>query len=271
MMLAKTRVRNIEIVDRGDEGAAVSFPRSLEMTASLRSAFPRCRWNRSSQVWEVPGKTAAKRVADWANGCAERLHELEPAAAIRHRRNEVLGGFSIDGARVSFSFPYSADAVAIARTLPGARFDSRGKSWSFEPWSLADVDKLVIGFNMISALEKARVDLMRAREQAKIEQDQQRNAVLRHIELKGERCEIAGVPDGTTIWECAGMRGNRMVVLGDDGWLWLVIFPRRPADSGHQHPAAPLAACRILATNELVAAVKPRLGSLGAAINLPAG
>ena len=87
-MSITTRVRNIEVVDRGDDGAAVSLPRSQEMTASLQSAFPRCRWNKFSRVWEVPGRTAARRVAAWANGCAERLHELEPAAALRHRRQE---------------------------------------------------------------------------------------------------------------------------------------------------------------------------------------
>lgn len=260
MMSTKTRVRNIEVVDRGDQGAAVTFPRSQEMNASLRKAFPRCRWNKHSRVWEIPGKTAASRVKAWATGCAEHLHELEPAAALRHRRREVLGSFSVEGAKVLFPFSYDADAVAIARTLPGARFDGRSKSWSFEPWNLGDVDKLIAGFNMINALEKAKLDLMRARERAEIEQGQQRRAAIRHIEVTGERCEIPLVPPGETIWEGGGLRGNRRVVLSDDGWLWLVILSRRLANAGDPVSAASLAGHRLPATHELVAAIRPSRG-----------
>lgn len=155
MMSIRTRVGKIEIVDRGDDGAIVSFPRSQEMAASLKGSFPRCRWDKFSRVWEVPGKTAARRVSAWAKDCVERIHELDPAAALKHRRQEVLGSFSVEGVRVSFPFPYSTDAVAIARTLPGARFDGLRKWWSFEPWSLADVEKLIDGFNRIKGIEEA--------------------------------------------------------------------------------------------------------------------
>lgn len=57
----KTHVRNIEIVNRGEGGATVTFPRSQVINASLQAAFPRCRWNKVSRVWDIPGKQAASR------------------------------------------------------------------------------------------------------------------------------------------------------------------------------------------------------------------
>lgn len=257
-MSTRTRVRNIEIVDHGEGGATVTFPRSFEMNASLQSAFPRCRWNKVSRVWDIPGKQAANRAMIWANECIERLHELEPIAALAHRRREIIGGCSIDGAKVTYSFPYSTEAVAIARTLPGARFDNRTKSWKFEPWCLADADKLIRGFNQIAGLAQAARERAKAQEQAEIAQNERRDAAVRQIERMGEKSQLDAAPAGEIIWQSRSvLRGQRSVVLVEDGSLMLVVSPGLRASSfGDPSPSKTMCGYRVAATPELIAAVR---------------
>ena len=258
-MSIRTRVGNIEIVDRGEGGAAVTFPRSQEMNASLKAVFPRCRWNKVSRVWDIPGKQAASRALIWANACVERLHELEPAAALAHRRQDIIGGCSIDGAKISYGFPYSAEAVAIARALPGARFDSHKKSWSFEPWCLADVDKLITGFNQIAGLAEAARERAKVQEQAEIAQQSRRRAAIRRIERMGEKSDLDAAPAGEIIWQSRSEPlGQRSVVLVEDGSLWLVVSLGAAAITfSNPSPSKTICGYRVIATPELIAAISP--------------
>ena len=193
-------------VSEGPDCAFVAFPYDKARTAALREAFPKARWLPTTKTWSVPGKLAYKRLVKWAadrdaehakeerareneRRSAEfegRLHEVDPAAALALRRGEIKSQrVAVAGAQVSYDFRYSDEAVRIAKTMPGARYDSQGKLWRWTARTVADIDAIVAGCNAIRDIAAAQIAAEQARKDAAVAQAAaeraQRDAQMQHV------------------------------------------------------------------------------------------
>ena len=148
-----------------DNGAAVQFPKDAALNNSFKSRFPKARWDAGTASWHIPGKLAVARAQKWASEHEDAVRhadreveqerrdaewegrESDPVKALIGRRKEIrsrLASVSDTGV-VTYPFPYNDEAIAIARSLPGARFDRAAKAWSFRPTSLQDVEAIIAG------------------------------------------------------------------------------------------------------------------------------
>lgn len=195
--MSVSKIGTISITDLGRDGARVSFPKDAALIAAFRARFPKARWSPTTRSWGIPGPLAGKRATKWAGEveaarieaekAAEtvrrdaefegRLHEVDPAAALAARSSEIKSTrVLITGASVSYDFDYLPAAISVARSLPGAKFNTYSKIWSWRIDSVGQVDPLIEGLNRIYDLvvaarkadeaERARLAQQRAEERA---------------------------------------------------------------------------------------------------------
>ncbi len=165
------------------------------VVAAMHAAFRRARYDRENRRWHVPGPRGYSRACKWAeplNAAAEdearrmaevcrqaeaegRLHEVDPAAALAHRRGEIRSQrVTIAGATVCYPMPYNAECVEIAKSMPNRRF--RLGAWHWTARTVADVDPIIDGCNRIFVIRKAEQDAEAARKAEQARAAEQRRA-----------------------------------------------------------------------------------------------
>lgn len=113
-------------VTPGTDCATVAFPYDRDLVASLKTEFPKARWDTGRKAWAIPGKTAAKRAEKWI--AARKA--AEPTADDAQRARDDLAFNPIESRRVGIDFsgltvrtPYSEAIVALLRGIKGSSFD----------------------------------------------------------------------------------------------------------------------------------------------------
>jgi hypothetical protein len=207
----------INIIVKQD-AALVSFPKALFPT--FKKAFPSARFDWDKKTWTIPGVRAPKRAADWkaemdaaaAAIANEQKTEAEKVVAeaaaaggtLADRKGDLPKGVVAGQMTARYAFSYVASAVAVARSLPGAKFDAATKAWTFRASSISDIDAIITGCNRISSIVTADHDAAVARRQ---QQESERAAAKaavaasRYIELVN-RTPALGKPikvDGSVI------------------------------------------------------------------------
>jgi hypothetical protein len=140
-----------------------------------------------------------KRASNWAAEIEEKKSEATKKAeqarrdaqfegpalyeALLARKSEITSTIVSVGmvcpdnvVSVTYPFHYSEEAVAIARTLPGARYVETGKFWAWSPKRAADVDAIIAGVNKIHPLSQRALDAKNARKAADRKQRQEEEA-----------------------------------------------------------------------------------------------
>jgi hypothetical protein len=189
-------------VTKTADGALVQFS-SRELNAGFKATFPKARWSSDQRGWAIPGVRAFSRAEQWAAthaqtaaAAAERAEqqrreaareavELQQlaAAALAARRGEMLSTrIQVQGAKVIYDFAYADEAVAIARSLPGAQYAPGSKAWVWTAHQPADVDAIIAGANRIYAIAKR---VLEERAQAKAQATAARAATrsARYLQL----------------------------------------------------------------------------------------
>lgn len=187
------------IADCGDQGATIAFARDASVNAALRAAFPKIRWSATAGAWSLPGAKAMARLRKFADDQTAESLKSDKAreralsdlafdgGTLRARRAEILsqnvvvtGDFT-----AHWRFAYCPDAIAIARTLPRARFDKTTKEWTWSADTAAQVDEIIAGLNTMRVHLQ---DMQNARSAGRAERDQTRSArrAQRYIVLAGD-------------------------------------------------------------------------------------
>lgn len=159
-----------------DDGRiVVSFNYDAALVPVFRK-LPSAKFDRSQRAWvvspryrnalvKVLGEIKGKREIAAANLLEAQKDAMAEAARLRAEAADLLaarkGEFQSNRVRVArgcafYSFNYDYHAVAVARSLPGAKWD--GFDWNFFPETIVDVDLIIAGCNRIHEMvEAARV------------------------------------------------------------------------------------------------------------------
>jgi len=129
-------------------GAYAKIPANGELEAALKAAFPAIGYFADSKKWYLKGKTAQKRLTEWAASQGDTVQKLQAdddalrASTLKLKRDAAdidaaTGplatphiGVSPQGDRLFVSFPYDQRLVGIIKQVHGARWEADRKVWS---------------------------------------------------------------------------------------------------------------------------------------------
>jgi hypothetical protein len=176
------------------DGAEVRFPfADPALLPRFRQTFPRARFRPAMRSWHVPGVLAVDRVTRFAEAAAQeerqaqaRIDQVLRDAEFERRPvpldtpglegRSYLAALAHNGRKLStrhilvwvredhvrVGFPYDEEAVALVRTVPGARFLPDLRAWSVPLAKVRDLHGVID--QMEESLARASAAAAEARE-----------------------------------------------------------------------------------------------------------
>lgn len=239
------------IITAGNDSAEIRFSYDPDLLEDFKMTFPRARWQSTSRSWNVPGRTAAKRLAKWREKVVDAIIEQREQRRIEEQRaRDAILAFdplpkspyvraSSDGIIVTVR--YHPELSSLLRKLPHGRWDPSLLRWTFPFTSgeairseLKEIERLARAAEEMAEQEtRSRIAAIDAKLRAAIEAKAaiEREYVSRHprplrteyLVPKSKRLhffEIEAIGDDTTpIMEMFGMWRRAWVaqIMGVDG------------------------------------------------------
>ncbi|OLP62471.1 hypothetical protein BJF93_22715 [Xaviernesmea oryzae] len=168
----------------------VSFPFDRMTVARFREQFPQARWSDRLNAWQVPGKTARRRIDRWlAEEAGRRRPFEEEKGRDAYAWEPILSPYlQVSDRGFIIRTPYSRTVVDALRQVPFARWNSEEKAWEVP---FASYDELQHRWEAIEAAAKRNEpDERRKRAEARKGTEDEAKARRRSSERRRRRLPV---------------------------------------------------------------------------------